>query len=467
MAVIESHRRDLGAILADSGLLEDTGQLLKSNTALNAALGQINAGVTAPFVNAKLTSQYPDDQSFDVALLASGQLMDSMRSKLSFIANTVIATQWRTVITVSVTALFTFLLVAILFAAIARSIRKAVIAIEHGTARVSSGDLTYVLKVVGDDELTAISKSINLQTAAFRGMIQKLLDNAYAMSSAAESFAAVAENVGTSAKAQREYASKAAGAISEVSVAINDIANSSMKARADAAQSGVVARDGAQTIETTAHGMQAIAQDVSIASHAMQEFEEQGRDVSKVVGLIKAIADQTNLLALNAAIEAARAGEAGRGFAVVADEVRALAERTSKATREISLMITSMNTKANAVAVALAASRDRVAQGSQNANDAIASMRSIVSSATNTEDAVMKIHAALDAQRTLASEIVTQIESISGNSTDSEEGAVGQARQAAEVIGVIAQDLTQSASSYRIQEEATRSSGAGREVQLF
>ena len=204
------------------------------------------------------------------------------------------------------------------------------------------GDLTKRLEIRSHDEIGELAKWFNLFVAKLQSIMSKIADATTQLASATEELSATSSQITVGTEKQSSQAEQIATSMEEMSATVIDIARNASEAAEAAKGATDKAGKGGEIVKNTVEGMNRIADAVRQSASTIEALRSSSEQIGEIIGVIDEIADQTNLLALNAAIEAARAGEQGRGFAVVADEVRKLAERTTKATREIAEMIKSI-----------------------------------------------------------------------------------------------------------------------------
>ena len=288
---------------------------------------------------------------------------------------------------------------------------------------IAKGDLAVEVKSARAGSILAAMAAMR---TSLRSTIGKVHDDAELLSGAATQLAAAANNVAQSSNQQSDSAVSMAAAVEQLNVSIGHVAENAHGAADITRQSGDTAKHGTEIIVRAAQEMEKIATSVQTVAQTIAELGNQAEQISSIVTVIKDVADQTNLLALNAAIEAARAGEQGRGFAVVADEVRKLAERTAKSTHDIREMIDSIQERAQVAVAAMETAVVQVGVGGELANQANDAIGQISAGAAQVAEAVHNISSALREQGKVTDELSVSVERIarmseenSRNSNDS------------------------------------------------
>jgi len=291
---------------------------------------------------------------------------------------------------------------------------------------------------------------------AFNKLLDRLQDNlksiassTLSVASAANEMSTTSNQVATASHQQSEASSSMAATVEEMTVSINHVADRAAEANRISGESGQLAVSGEMAIAQTVTDIQDIATTVNLAADLIHGLEQHSQQISNVVAVIKEVADQTNLLALNAAIEAARAGEQGRGFAVVADEVRKLAERTSASTKEIATTIATMRSGASNAVVSMQGVVSKVALGVERAEAANVSIAQIGEGSRKAVGMAEEIAAAIREQGSATNNIASQVERIAQMSEESS-AAAGHSAQAAQELDRLATDMKTIVSAYRL-----------------
>ncbi|MDD2064017.1 methyl-accepting chemotaxis protein [Pseudomonas sp. 25571] len=302
------------------------------------------------------------------------------------------------------------LLVGVLAAVlITRQITRPLQETLQAVERIAGGDLTHDLRVTRRDELGVLQQGIARMGTTLRELISGIRDGVTQIASAAEELSAVTEQTSAGANSQKVETDQVATAMHEMAATVQEVARNAEQASHAATGADDEARAGDRVVGEAISQIERLAAEVHRSTEAMSLLQQESQKIGSVMDVIKSVAEQTNLLALNAAIEAARAGEAGRGFAVVADEVRGLAQRTQKSTEEIEELIASLQHGTQQVATAMQGSRTLTDSSVELARKAGASLESITGTVSNIQSMNQQIAAAAEEQSAVAEEISRSI----------------------------------------------------------
>ncbi|WP_079434768.1 methyl-accepting chemotaxis protein [Zoogloea sp. LCSB751] len=329
------------------------------------------------------------------------------------------------------------------------SLQSSLQAILRQLAPLSQGDLTQRLPNRGRDELDEVAAGVNAFVAELQSIVQRTRDRSHQLSSASAQLSAAANGVLQTSNQQSDATSSVAASVEEFSVSIDQVADNATQAEEKAQQSGTLSRQGGQDVQKAVAEIQRVAQVVNDATTQMQTLGQQAQDISSIVQVIKDVADQTNLLALNAAIEAARAGEQGRGFAVVADEVRKLAERTTSSAQDITTKVASVQHSTEAASAVMLKGNEFVTDSVRQIEAAGSSMQQISDGSAGVLGAITDISTALREQRIAGAEIARNVERIA-QMTDASRSSASDVSSAASQLERLAQDLQTEVARFRV-----------------
>jgi len=317
------------------------------------------------------------------------------------------------------------LLVGILSAwLITRQITRPLQETLEAVERIAGGDLSQTLQVSRRDELGVLQQGIQRMGSTLRELIGGIRDGVTQIASAAEQLSAVTEQTSAGVNSQKVETDQVATAMQEMSATVQEVARNAAEASQAAVDADREASQGDRVVAETVAQIERLAAEVSRSSEAMGELQSESDKIGGVMDVIKTVAEQTNLLALNAAIEAARAGEAGRGFAVVADEVRGLAQRTQKSTEEIEGLIAGLQRGTQQVAVIMQGSRELTDSSVALTRRAGEALGAITSRVSNIQAMNQQIAAAAEQQGAVAEEIsrsVVNVRDISEQTAEASE----------------------------------------------
>jgi methyl-accepting chemotaxis protein len=323
---------------------------------------------------------------------------------------------------------------------ISRAISKPLRDLADKAEQIADGNLNITVSVTTTDEVGKLSGAFSTMVANLRDVIGKVRETSAQVSSASIELSSTSEQIATGSEEVAAQASTVATAAEEMSATTSDIARNCHDAADSANKASQAAQAGSTVVEQTVVVMKRIAAKVQETASKVANLGQQSDQIGEIVGTIEDIADQTNLLALNAAIEAARAGEQGRGFAVVADEVRALAERTTKATKEIGDMIKNIQNETKRAVVAMEEGVNEVANGTSEAEKSGQALYDILTLANAVTEQASQIATAAEQQTATTQEIssnIHQITNVVHQSSSSAQQSAGAAHQLAEMAEVL------------------------------
>ena len=331
------------------------------------------------------------------------------------------------------------------------TMNAVVFPLEEGRAvleKLANGDLTAHIESNFKGEYHALKESINKLSASLSGVIGEVSSVIQATTTASNEISSSAEEMAAGAAEQSQQASEVAVAIEQMTRTILDTTKNAGSASNASKEAGQIAKEGGKVVTETIEGMNRIAAVVQHSADTVHQLGKSSDQIGEIIQVIDDIADQTNLLALNAAIEAARAGEQGRGFAVVADEVRKLAERTTKATKEIAQMIKQIQQDTEGAVTAMQEGKLEVEKGKELTDKAGIALNQIISGSTNVVDIITQVAAASEEQSSTSEQISRSIESIT---TVTQESAMGiqQIARSAEDLNKLTGNLSDLISKFK------------------
>ncbi len=326
--------------------------------------------------------------------------------------------------------------------------QEAIMRLLDEMGSLAEGDLT-VKATVTEDITGAIADSVNFAVEALRSLVTTINETAVQVSAAAQETQATAMHLAEAAEHQAQQITSASAAISDMATSIDQVSKNSAES-ADVAQRSVeIASRGAAVVRETIEGMDSIRDQIQETSKRIKRLGESSQEIGSIVELINDIAEQTNILALNAAIQAASAGEAGRGFAVVADEVQRLAERSANATKRIETLVQTIQSDTNEAVSSMEQTTAEVVSGARKAEDAGTALGDIERVSNDLAQLINGISAAARQQSSAATNITSTMNSIQEITSQTSMGA----SQTAESIGNLAQlanDLRRSVADFKL-----------------
>jgi len=317
------------------------------------------------------------------------------------------------------------------------------------------GDLTKRIDVTSEDEVGALGNWFNTFVDKVHDIIAQVASTTAQVSSASQQLSATSEEMASGAEEQTSQTSQVATSVEEMSATVQQVAKNANVAATSAKDSGNTAKKGGEIVQETVNGMNRINGAVSELQTVIKALSQGSEKIGNIIGVIDDVADQTNLLALNAAIEAARAGEQGRGFAVVADEVRKLAERTTTSTKEIAEMVKVIQEDTGKAVSSMETGSKEVASGVKLAEQAGVSLKEIVAGVQSMQDMIQQIATAAEEQSAAAEEISSNVESIASVAKQRAAGTQ-QAASAAQDLSQLSEGLQNLVNQFKLKEGAVK-----------
>lgn len=344
--------------------------------------------------------------------------------------------------------------VCLLAIGISRNIRAAVTEIARVMTALAARDLTQRSSYSGRDEFGSISQHTNQLADELQEVVQEIGSATTQVATAAEQCSTVTLQNSQGVQQQQRDTELVATAMHEMSATVKNVASSTAEAATLSEQVQQNATVGQHKLQQTIHLIEQLAAQVSDTASVIDQVKQESNAISSVLDVIRGIAEQTNLLALNAAIEAARAGEQGRGFAVVADEVRTLAQRTAKSTGDIQRMIEGLQQGSERASTAMQRSLQQVADGTANVNETGRILHQVLLGIAGINDQNIQIASAAEQQSTVAEQINQKVLSISEVAVQSSAGAGQTAMTSRELAGLAGQ-LDDLISRFKIHHTST------------
>ncbi len=350
---------------------------------------------------------------------------------------------------VMVTTLF---LIAIVLSATSKNIIRPVKQLLEAFRKQAEGDLTMEVHVKSDDEIAELTDTFNKTNYRLNVMLHKVATHSDDVAASASQLSGSSQNIAVNAQEQSVKTSQAASSIEELNSSFLSVAQNTANAADSAKKASDLAVKGGEVVTETINGMNQISMSVNESAATVETLGKNSEHIGEIIKVINDIAGQTNLLALNAAIEAARAGEQGRGFAVVADEVRKLAERTTSATNEIGDMIKGIQEDTIKAVDSMRNGTREVEDGVNSANQAGEALQEIVSSVRSVTDMIQQIATAAEEQSSTGEEVAANLEAVAGITKQTAD-AVNISADATQNLDVLARELQRIVSDFKLRSD--------------
>jgi methyl-accepting chemotaxis protein len=376
--------------------------------------------------------------------------LEELNSKQLIMTNQASANEYDSAFNLVVGLLIVATILTILFAwLLTRSITQPIAAALEAAETIAEGNLTRPIKVDGTDEAGRLLMAMQKMQEKLRDTLMRISGSATQLASAAEELNAVTDESARGLSQQNNEIEQAATAVNEMTSAVEEVARNAVSTSEASKNATASAGDGRDLVMETVNAIERMSGDVQSTADLIGNLAEESRDIGKVLDVIRGLADQTNLLALNAAIEAARAGEAGRGFAVVADEVRALAHRTQQSTSEIERMIGSIQGGTEQAVSSMRNSTERAESTLNIAKGAGLALDTINTAVVEINERNLVIASAAEEQAQVAREVDRNLVNIRDLSAQSSDGA-SQTSAASGELTRLAVDLNSMVSRFSL-----------------
>lgn len=329
--------------------------------------------------------------------------------------------------------------------------QTAILRLLDELADLADGDLTTTATVT-EDFTGAIADSINFTIDQLRILVARINETAVNVSAAAQETQQTALHLAEASEHQAQEIAGASAAVNEMAVTIDQVSANASESAAVAERAVSIAGNGAKVVQNTIHGMDTIREQIQDTSKRIKRLGESSQEIGDIVSLINDIADQTNILALNAAIQASMAGDAGRGFAVVADEVQRLAERSAAATKQIEALVKTIQNDTNEAVISMEQTTSEVVRGARLAQDAGVALEEIENVSSNLAELIQNISNAARQQASSAGHISNTMNVIQEITTQTSAGTSATAQSIGN-LAEMALDLRESVAGFKLPEE--------------
>ena len=414
----------------------DVSQSMVNGTADFSRLGELSAQM---------------NQSYDGAIAAMSQFRDAQQAAFEEAFKNTDSANTSLISTGVILAVVVTILLFGTAVPIVRGIKQSIDDVVRSLKDIAqeNGDLTVRIETKSEDEIGELVYWFNQFMDKLQGVVRDVVEASLPLSNLAQNLRGVTEETQRTIDVQQKSATHAKRAVDTMSGSVDGVAHSAAQAASDANEATTAASEGRQIVQQTVTSIQQLAENVRETADVIARLESDSNKVGSVLDVIKGIAEQTNLLALNAAIEAARAGEQGRGFAVVADEVRTLASRTQQSTEEIQSTIEQLQNAAHSAVEVMSRGTEQATSSVETANKAGSSLETITSTIGRINQMNEQIAHNTEDQRTVAVDIVRHVDEIHER-TEQTASRSGELGSMCNELADLAQHLESIAKQFRV-----------------